>query len=62
MHSVELLLSLNYLGCFCVCGCVQSCLTLCDTTDYWQPASSVYGIFQARVLAWVAISFCRESS
>ena len=28
MHSVELLLSLNYLGSFCVCGCAQSCLTL----------------------------------
>ena len=37
--------------------CVQSCSTLCDL-----PGSSVCGIFQARILAWVAISFSRESS
>ena len=28
----------------------------------WTPGSSVHGIFQARVLEWVAISFSRESS
>ena len=27
-----------------------------------QPGSSIHGIFQARVLEWVAISFSRESS
>ena len=32
----------------------QSCLTLCDPVDC--PGSSVHGIFQARVLEWVAIS------
>ena len=26
------------------------------------PGSSVHGIFQTRILEWVAISFCRESS
>ena len=33
----------------------QSCLTLCDPTDCNLPGSSVHGIFQARVLEWVAI-------
>ena len=32
----------------------QSCLTLCDPTDCSLPGSSVHGIFQARVLEWVA--------
>ena len=40
----------------------QSCLTLCDPMDCSLPGSSVHGIFQARVLEWVAISFSRESS
>ena len=36
----------------------QSCPTLCDTMDGGSlPGSSVHGIFQARVLEWVAISF-----
>ena len=35
----------------------QSFLTLCDPMDYRPPGSSVYGIFQARVLEWVAIAF-----
>ena len=33
----------------------QSCLTLCDPRDCSPPGSSVHGIFQARVLEWVAI-------
>ena len=40
----------------------QSCLTLCDSTDYSSPGSSLHGIFQARVLEWVATSFSRGSS
>ena len=36
---------------------VQSCLTLRDPMDYSLPGSSVHGIFQARVLEWVAIVF-----
>ena len=40
----------------------QSCPTLCDPTDCSLPSSSSYGIFQARVLEWVAISFSRGSS
>ena len=34
----------------------QSCLTLCDPMDCSPPISSVLGIFQARILKWVAIS------
>ena len=40
----------------------QSCPTLCDTMYCNLPGSSVHGIFQARVLEWVAISFSRGSS
>ena len=40
----------------------QLCLTLCDPMDCSLPGSSVYGIFQARILEWVAISFSRRSS
>ena len=29
----------------------------CDPRDYSPPGSSVYGIFQARILEWVAIAF-----
>ena len=35
----------------------QSCPTLCDLMDCSLPGSSVHGIFQARVLEWVAIAF-----
>ena len=34
----------------------QVCLTLCDPIDY-----TVHGIFQARILEWVAIPFSRSS-
>ena len=36
--------------------CTQSCPTLCDPMDCSSPGSSVHGIFQARILEWVAIS------
>ena len=35
----------------------QSCLTLSDPMDCSLPGSSTHGIFQARVLEWVAIAF-----
>ena len=47
-----------------VCMCVKSpqfCLTLCGPMDCSPSRSSVHGIFQARVLEWVAISFSRGS-
>ena len=40
----------------------QSCLTLWDPRDCSLPSFSVYGISQARILEWVAISFSRGSS
>ena len=39
----------------------QLCLTLGNPTDYSQPGSSIHGIFQARVLEWVAISFPKRN-
>ena len=36
---------------------LQSCPTLCDPRDGSPPGSPVPGIFQARTLEWVAISF-----
>ena len=36
---------------------LQSCPTLCDPIDDNLPGSPVPGIFQARTLEWVAISF-----
>ena len=46
----------------CVCVCVQSCLTLCNPMDCSLPGSSVHGIFQARIVEWIAISSSRGSS
>ena len=40
-----------------LCVCVQSHLTLFDLIDHSLLGSSVHGIFQARILEWVAISF-----
>ena len=34
-----------------------SCVQFCDLKDYSWPGSSIHGIFQARVLEWVAVSF-----
>ena len=48
-----------------VCVCVQSlysCTTLCSPMDCSMPGFSSHGVFQARILEGVAISFSRESS
>ena len=37
----------------------QSCPTPSDPMDCSPPGSSVHGIFQARVLEWVAIAFSK---
>ena len=42
--------------------CVLSHVQLCNPMDGRLPGSSVYGIFQARILEWFAISFSRGSS
>ena len=46
----------------CVCPDAQSRLTFCDSLDCSPPGSSSCGIFQARILEWIAISFSRGSS
>ena len=43
-------------------GVTHLCPTFCDPMDCSLPGSSIHGIFQARVLEWVAISFSRGSS
>ena len=51
--------------CVWLCVCVklfQSCSTLCDHMDYSQSASSILGIFQARILEWFATPSSRGSS
>ena len=36
------------------CVCVLGCPTLCDPMNYSPPASPVHGVFQVRILEWVA--------
>ena len=48
--------------CVCVCSVTQSFPTLCDPMNYSPPGFSVYGILQARIVKWVAISSSRGSS
>ena len=40
----------------------QACPTVCDPLDCSLPGSSVLGIFKARILEWVCISFSKGSS
>ena len=54
-------------GCHFLLQCItvksevaQLCLTLHNPMDCSLPGSSVHGIFQARVLEWVALSFSEE--
>ena len=55
---------LRHLTPFCpaVCSVAWSCLTLCNPMDWAPPGFSVRGIFQARILEWVAFSSSRASS
>ena len=46
----------------CVVLVAQSCQTLCHPLDCSPPGSSIYGMFQARILEWVAIPFSRKPS
>ena len=62
----DCLLSIVYSCLFChkvkESEIAQSCPTLCDPMDCSLPGFSFHGIFQARVLKWVAISFSRGFS
>ena len=58
-------LSAKYILRFCVCmytQLLQSCPTLCNSTDCSPPGFSLHGILQARILVWVAMSSSRGSS
>ena len=44
-----------------MCSVTQSYLTLLSPMDCRLPGSSAHGIFQTRILVWVAISFSRGS-
>ena len=55
-----LLCGLRY--CFMLCAHAQSRLILWDPTDCSSPSFSFCGMFQARLLEWVAISSSREAS
>ena len=61
---INLLIIVHLCKCtsLCACSVAKSCPTLCNPTDYSPPGSSVHGIFTARTLKWVTISFSRESS
>ena len=48
--------------CLKVSEVAQSCPTLCGPIDCSLPGPSVHGIFQARILEWVVMSFFRRSS
>ena len=43
----------------CCCFVTRSCPALCDPMDCSLPGSSLHGIFQARILEWLAIPFSR---
>ena len=45
-----------------LCAQWLSHVQLCNPIDYSPPGFPVHGIFQARILMWVAISFSRGSS
>ena len=66
----ESLVHMHACTCVCVCARVHMCTCsvplLCLTATLWtiySPlGSSVHGVFQARILEWVAISFSRGTS
>ena len=51
----------EYLLSACI-SVIKLCPTLCEPMDCSLPGSSVQGIFQARILEWIAISPSRGSS
>ena len=45
-----------------VCAQSVSHVQLCDPMDCIPPESYVHGVFQARILEWVVISYSKRSS
>ena len=62
LHCRQTLYRLSYKGSLSESEVAQSRVTLCDPMDCSLPGSSICGIFQARIVEWVAISFSRRSS
>ena len=60
--NIELLVLKDTLVVVVIVLDAQLCLTLYDPMDCSPPSSSVHGIFQARILEWVAVPFSRGSS
>ena len=52
----------KHVSTFHVCAVAQLCLILCNPMNCSSPGSSVQGILQAKILAWVAIFSSRGSS
>ena len=52
----------HYKSTMFLCLVAQSFLTLCDPMDCSRTFSSIHGIFQSRILEWVAVSYSRGSS
>ena len=63
-QKLQIWFQFSYLVTFCHCESEvpQLCLTLCNPMNCSLLGSSIYGIFQARILEWVAIAFSRRSS
>ena len=53
---------ITFVLCVCAHMCACACSTLCDPMDCSLPGSFVHGIFQARILEQVVISYSRASS
>ena len=56
------IINFNKIWICCYCLIAKLCLTLCDPMECSPPDSSVHGTSQARILKWIAISYCRGSS
>ena len=66
MHKVYTVGTVTVFYSFIVKNSVSSVrssqVRLCDPMNYGPPGSSVHGVLQARILAWVAIPFSKGSS
>ena len=59
--SIRLSWETEYTWDCAACLITQSYLTVCSPMDCSPPGSSVPGIFQVRILEWVAVSYSRGS-
>ena len=63
MESHELEMRMCWPSCVCVCVCALNHVQLfSDPMDCSPPGSSAHGVFQARILEWVAISYSTGTS